>query len=271
VSTLLTATSLKGVTALTVADESDFTALDWIKVSASKDIYTEWATRTLPRELNQVVSTSANTINLRYPLSRDYTYAVGQTDKPIVELYDVVKDNIVIENINIQGEIVFNAAKNISLSNISAERVKSTDAIRFFKLDNVKAEQDVSTSDADGLICLQNATEGTISVQTYGSGNGVMLWGCAKVSGSVVAKQHHWRAVWLYGCDDVHLSPVNVTGTKTNAINFEILLFDYSGSCSIRNAFVKEVNKTGNANVLEYRKNFGLCEFTDSVFYSYMT
>lgn len=265
-----TADGAKSATSLTVADESSFSADDWIEISASKDVYPGWASRTLPRELNQVASTAANTINLKYPLQREYDYDAGYTDQPTVTKITTLKENVIIENINIQGNIDFGYVRNLSIRGITTEILTFAEVVKSFEIINVEASLPVATDDI-GLIVLYGASEGIISVRTYGTGNGIFLWGCSEITGNVIVKQCHFRAVWIYGSDDINLSPVIVLGTKTNAANIEILLIDYSGSCSIRNAFVKEINKTGDANIFESRENLGLCEFTDSEVYGYST
>lgn len=264
----LTADGAKSAMSLTVADESGFSADDWIEISASKDVYPEWESRTLPRELNRVVSTAHNTINLKYPLQREYDYDGGYADNPTVKKITTLKENVTIENIQIQGDIDFGYVRNLAIRGITIEILTFENVVKSFEITNVEASLPIGTSDI-GLIVLYGASEGIISVRTYGTGNGIFLWGCSEITGSVIVKQCHLRAVWIYGSDDINLSPVNVLGTKTNIINLEILLFDYSSSCSIRNAFVKEVNKTDDVNILEFRYNLGWCEFTDSEIYCY--
>lgn len=266
----LTADSAKGSVTVDVANGSLFSTGDWIEISASQDIYIEYAAKTLPRELNRVVSISTNTITVKYPVRRFYDYDAGQSDKPTVTLITTVKENVVVENINIEGDIDFGYVNNLAIHGITVERLTFSEVVRFFEITNIEAVLPLAGDDNKSIF-LEGATEGVISVRTYGGGNGILLFGCADIRGDITVKQCHYRAVWIYGSEDIHLSPVNVTGTRTNAINFEILVFDFSGSCSIRNAFVKEINKTGESQIVEFRNNLGLCEFTDSEVFCYST
>lgn len=263
-----TADGAKGATSITVADEGSFSASDWIEISAAKDVYTEWATKTLPRELNRVVSTSVNTIVLKYPLRREYDYDGGYSDNPTVTLITTVKENVVIENINIQADLTFGYISNFALRGITTEVLSISQVAKSFEITNVEAILPLGTGD-NGAVSFEGASEGLISIRIYGAKDGIRIFGCAEISGSVIVKQCDQRGVWIYGSDDINLSPVHIMGTRSNAINSEIILFDFSGFCSVRNAFIKEPNKDTSFSQVEFRSSLGLCEFTDSVIYCY--
>lgn len=264
----LTADGAKGAMALTVADESSFSADDWIEISVSKDVYPDWAAKALPVELNRVLSTAANTINLKYPLQRLYDYDGGYADNPTVTKITTLKENVIVENIHLQGTIDFNYVHNLAIRGITLTygELRLLD-VKSFELINTEVNRSPATSGT--TIKLVGSHEGILSVRTHGLKTGLRLWGCSQITGSVIVKQCHQRAVWLYGAEDIHLSPVTVMGTKTNVDNIEIILFDRCGSCSIRNAFVKEPNKTLEVAVVEFRASKGWCEFTDSEVWCY--
>lgn len=264
-----TADGAKGAMALTVADESSFSADDWIEISVSKDVYPDWAVKALPVELNRVLSTAANTINLKYPLQRLYDYDAGYADNPTVTKITTLKENVVVENIYFQGTIDFQYVHNLAIRGITLTygELRFSGCVKSFEMTNTEVNRSPATSGT--TIKLVGSHEGILSVRTHGLKTGLRLWGCSQITGSAIVKQCNQRAVWLYGSEDIHLSPVTVMGTKTNVDNIEIILFDRCGSCSIRNAFVKEPNKTLEAAVVEFRASKGWCEFTDSEIYCY--
>ncbi len=266
----LTADGGKGALSVTVADESSFSADDWIEISASKDVYPDWNTsgRTLPRELNRVVTTAANTLNLKYPLKREYDFDGGFSDNPTVIKITTVKENVVIENINIQGDIDFGYVNNLAIRGITTEQFSFTEVVKSFELTNMEANLPKGTAD-DFAIGLDAGVDGLISVRTLGARDGVRIFGCANVSGSISVLQCDQRAVHMFGSDDIYLSPVVVLGDRTRSDNAESVLFDYCGYCSVRDAFIKEENKTGDWSAVEFRGSPELVEFTDSVVYGY--
>jgi hypothetical protein len=256
----LTASVVRGVNTVTVADASGFTAGDKITIQAPTDEgENSDSGKVAPTELNEIASIATNTLTLKFPLSHDYNIAADHTgsDSSTVRKISAIKENILIKDVELNVFVRFALVDGMEFRGCTMPRTlnfASSDAGSFADdpSRNITIDLDISavrspSTGPDENVGLYNITNLNANIRTYGGfKDGIRVHGCTDGIIKANISECANRPIHMYKSQNIVLDAPIITGTIVDATEYELILFDACRYCLARDIYIDEVGKTGS-------------------------